>query len=118
MTGIARFVGSAAGVVHEGDRVINWMGEAELFHLSPPLNGFSTVVASTVAHAVSVRADGGVDVGGETFLFGLTGEGLQIDPEWSELPGSAWGATAATALADAGYRLAAREETELVGALR
>jgi hypothetical protein len=101
----ARFVGSGIGMVHDGDDVAVWFGDADLYHLNPPLRGYTVVVVSTIADAPRVRARGGVERGIESFIYGVTGEDLQIDPEHDELPGSAWGSTAAQALAEAGYAL-------------
>ncbi len=102
--GIARLVGSARGLAHDGDRVVDWTGNADLYELDPPLNGHALAVASTVDHVPAVKARGTV-WGVETYLFGVTGTDLQVD--WEELPGSAWGATAEEALAGAGYQMAA-----------
>lgn len=101
-TGHARFVGSAHGVVHQGCDVVQWPGEARLYHLVPPLRGYTTVVASTLPNAVHVAARGGVERGIETFLWGVRGEDLQVDFD-IELPGSGWGNTLVDALAEAGY---------------
>ncbi len=103
--GIARLIGTAKGITHEGDRVVDWMGQADLYELDPPLNGHTMAVASTVDHVPSVRARGGTEWNVETFLFGVSGEKLEVD--WDELPGSAWGATATEALSSAGYQVAA-----------
>lgn len=104
-TGIARMVGSAHGVVHEGDRVVTWFGQADLYHLDPPLCGYTVVVASTLPTAPPIAARGREERGVETFLFGVTGEDLQCDRAEGELPGSGWGNTVGDALAEAGYRL-------------
>lgn len=104
-TGTARFVGTGIGVVHEGDRVVEWFGDARLFQLDPPLRGYSVVVASTLPDGRRLTARGnGVEVGVETLMFGVTQEDLQIDPEWTDLPGGGWGSTPEEALAEAGYR--------------
>lgn len=101
--GIARLIGSAKGITHEGDRVVSWMGQADLYELAPPLNGYTMAVASTVDRVPAVQARG-TEWNIETFLFGVTGERLEVD--WDELPGSAWGATAIEALRAAGYQVA------------
>lgn len=101
----ARLVGSAAGVVHDGAQVVEWFGEADLYVLDPPLRGYRTIVASTLAHAPRVAASGGAEYGVETFLWGVTGEDLQRGWDADELPGSGWGNTVVDALADAGYAL-------------
>lgn len=99
---IARLLGSAQHVVHDGDRAVDWTGKAELYQLDPPLNGFDVVVASTVDHVPAVKSRG-TEWGIETYLFGVRGDDLQVD--WDELPGSAWGADARAAFGNAGYRL-------------
>jgi hypothetical protein len=104
--GSARFVGSAVGVVHDGPQVVEWLGEAGLYVLDPPLRGYRTIVASTLARAPRIAAAGGVEYGVETFLWGVTGEDLQRGSDADELPGSGWGNTLADALAEAGYALA------------
>ena len=73
--GIARLIGSAKGITHEGDRVVSWMGQADLYELAPPLNGYTMAVASTVDRVPAVRARHQWNI--ETFLFGVTGEGLK-----------------------------------------
>ncbi|MBJ7321366.1 MAG: hypothetical protein JHC70_03375 [Rhodococcus sp.] len=103
ITAQARFVGSAVGVVRDGECVVEWQGEANLYHLDPPLRGFTVVVASTLASAPRVAAAGGIERGVETFLLGVVGEDLQLDSD--ELPGSGWGNTLADAFAEAGYTL-------------
>ncbi|SUA31663.1 Uncharacterised protein [Mycolicibacterium fortuitum] len=104
-TGIARLAGSAVGVVHEGDSIVTWFGQADLYVLDPPLRGYTVVVASTLPNAPRVSARGGQERGVETFLLGVTGEDMQCDPYQEELPGSGWGNTASEALAEAGYQL-------------
>ena len=104
--GSARFVGSAAGVVHDGQQVVEWFGDAGLYVLDPPLRGYRTVVASTLERAPRIAASGGAEYGVETFLWGVTGEDLQRGFDADELPGSGWGNTLADALAEAGYTLA------------
>jgi len=101
--GVARLRGSAMGIVHDGDRIVDWTGKADLYELDPPLNGHHLVVASTVDHVPAVQSRGTV-WGIETFLFGVSGADLQAN--WDELPGSAWGSTAVDALAGAGYQIA------------
>lgn len=103
--GSARFVGPAAGLVHDGRQVVEWFGEAGLYVLDPPLHGYRTIVASTLDHAPRIAARGGAEYGVETFLWGVTGEDLQRGEEADELPGSGWGNTLADALAEAGYAL-------------
>lgn len=104
--GVARFVGSAAGVVRKGGTIVEWLGEAQLYHLSPPLKGYSVVVASTVADAPRLSLGGnGFEVGMETFLLGVIGEDLRL-ADRDELPGSGWGNSPVAALAEAGYQVA------------
>lgn len=104
--GSARFVGPAAGVVHDGQQVVEWFGDAGLYVLDPPLRGYRTVVASTLERAPRIAASGGAEYGVETFLWGVTGEDFQRGFDADELPGSGWGNTLADALAEAGYTLA------------
>jgi hypothetical protein len=103
--GLARYLGPATGV-RDGDRLVDWTGTAVLYQLEPPLNGYGTVVASTVDRVPAVKSRG-TQWNVETFLFGV-GEDSQVD--WDELPGSAWGATSVEALHGAGYRPAVVEE--------
>ncbi len=103
ITAQARLVGSAVGMVHDGEHVVEWQGEANLYHLDPPLRGFTVVVASTLPSAPRVAAAGGIERGVETFLLGVVGEDLQLDSD--ELPGSGWGNTLVDAFAEAGYTL-------------
>jgi hypothetical protein len=102
--GTARLVGSAEhGVVRNGVTPVAWNGHAHLYELTPPLRGFSTVVASTLDDAPRIAAGGGVQRGVETFLLAVT-DGLQL-ADADELPGSGWGNTAEAAFAEAGYRI-------------
>lgn len=103
--GSARFVGPAAGVVHDGHRVVEWFGDAGLYVLDPPLRGYGTVVASALDRAPRIAATGGPEYGVETFLWGVTGGDLHRGFDAEELPGSGWGNTLADALAEAGYTL-------------
>jgi hypothetical protein len=104
-TAQARFIGSAEGVVHEGNQVIEWFGDANLYQLDPPLRGYTVVVASTMPDAPRLSAAGRTERGVETFLWGVLGEDLQRDPDAEELPGSGWGNTLADAFDEAGYTL-------------
>ncbi|ORB76892.1 hypothetical protein, partial [Mycobacterium timonense] len=61
--GSARFVGPAAGFVHDGRQVVEWLGEAGLYVLDPPLHGYRTIVASTLDHAPRIAACGGTEYG-------------------------------------------------------
>lgn len=101
--GTARCVGSAKGVVHDGDAVVDWTGEATLMRVEPALHGYTVVAVSTARQVPRIRFDGSREVGVETLIFGVHGEDLQID--WSELPGGGFNTTAAEALAEAGYTL-------------
>lgn len=107
--GVARFVGMATGaVVHADGRAVTWHGDARLFELSPPLQGFSMVVASTLNDAVSIRGDSdAVDRGVETLIFGVSAAGMEIDPEWEVLPGGGRGSLVQDALSEAGYSVLA-----------
>lgn len=104
-TGTARYAGSGVGFVHDGDDAAVWFGDADLYHLDPPLRGYAVVVVSTIPDAPHLSARGATLRGVESFIYGVLGEDLQIDPEHDELPGSAWGSTAVQALAEAGYRV-------------
>lgn len=102
--GTARLVGSAAhGVVRDGVTPVAWNGHAHLYEVTPPLRGFSNVVASTLDNAPRIAARGGVQHGVETFLWAVT-DGLQLAAA-DELPGSGWGNTAEEAFAQAGYSI-------------
>jgi hypothetical protein len=103
VTGIARFVGSAKGAVHDGEAVVDWTGEASLVHLEPALGGFSVVAVSTAFDVPRIRFDGSREFGFETLIFGVRGEDLQVD--WSDLPGGGFNTSVAEALAQAGYAL-------------
>jgi hypothetical protein len=100
-TGTARYVGSGHDVVHEGARVVKWFGDAALYHVDPPLAGYTVVVASRLERAPRIAANGRPEFGVETFLFGVTDEDLQRSED--ELPGSGWGNDVADAFAEAGY---------------
>jgi len=99
-TGIARELGSADGV-RDGDQPAAWTGAATLYRLEPPLNGYELVVASTVDRVPAVKSRG-TEWNIETFLFGVHG-GDDMQADWEELPGSAWGATVEEAFQAAGY---------------
>lgn len=102
VTGIARFAGSAKGVVRDGELAVAWTGEASLFHLEPALGGFDTVAVSTAFGVPRVRFNGTVEHGFETLIWGVRGD--QID--WMDLPGGGFNTSVAEALAEAGYTLA------------
>lgn len=104
--GSARFIGPAAGVVYDGQQVVEWIGDAGLYVLDPPLRGYHAVVAFTLAHAPRIATRGGAEYGVETYLWGVTGEDRRRDLDGDELPGSGWGNTLAAAFAEAGYALA------------
>ncbi|MFV8161149.1 hypothetical protein ACNQVK_03255 [Mycobacterium sp. 134] len=80
--GVARFVGMATGsAVMRMAWPVTWYGDARLFAV-PLLQGFSMVVASTLNDAVSIRGDSdAVDRGVETLIFGVSANGMEIDPE-------------------------------------
>jgi hypothetical protein len=86
------------------------VGELELYHLSPPLCGYNVVAASQTMWAMRaqmITEDGRLeppeaDDPVSTDLFGVTGEGLQID-KGQKLPGSIDGRNVARALASIGY---------------
>ena len=79
----ATFIRKAAGT---------WIGDARLYRLSEPLDGFDYVVVSAV-HSYGPP---------ETYIFGSDDSGGETD--WSDLPGSFQGAMDhARALEGAGY---------------
>ena len=74
-------------------RLKDWRGDARVYRLSKPLEGFSHVVVSAANVPFS---------GPETFIFGGTNEKGEV--EWKELTGSFKGdLDHARALRDAGY---------------
>ena len=105
ITGLARHLSSADGLVrNKGDNTIRpWYGKADLYLLTPPLGGYTTVVVSTIENAAHIQASGAPAFGIETLIFGLEGEGLLFD--CNEV-GGGWGiASHADALAESGYRI-------------
>lgn len=100
-TGTARSLGDAHGQVTNEQGFVDWIGEAVLYELDPPLHGFQKVVASTV-HDAPRFASSGAQYGVETMLFGVTEDNVQTG---EELPYGGWGDTADQALAEAGYRI-------------
>jgi hypothetical protein len=100
LAGIARYLGPAEGFAHDDGSPVTWMGKADLYQVTPALNGYRQVVASTVDRVPAVKTRG-TEWNIETFLFGVRD---QSRVDWDELPGSAWGATAQQALHDAGYQ--------------
>ena len=88
------------------------VGDLELYHVSPPLHGYNVVAASQQLWAMRMQLrhpDGRVeppepDDPVSTELYGVVGEGLQIDST-EKLPGSAEGRNVARTLAAIGYRI-------------
>lgn len=102
--GTATPLGDAHGKVTDVQGFVDWLGDAVLYAMEPPLCGFPRVVASTMPDAPRVRFSGGVEYGVETFLYGVSNDNI-IAEDREELPGSGWGNTAQQALAEAGYRI-------------
>lgn len=105
-TGVAQLLGPAEDRVHNktDNSVRAWYGQADLYRLTPPLRGYDTVVISTINDAVHIEANGAPSYGVETLIWGLEGNDLLFDG--AEDIGGGWGtATAAEALAEAGYQI-------------
>ncbi len=100
ITGRARHLGPAARLVHHKDdgTPVQWTSQAELYLLTPPLRGYSTVVAATNDNSEHAPV-----FGIETNVYGLEGEGLLLD--WDDVAGGRGITTIAEALADAGYTI-------------
>jgi len=99
--GTASLVGKVEGTLYLGGQTpMEFHGEANLYFVQPPLRGHSLVVASTVASAVHLGV-AGRELGVETFLFGVIGDGSALHED--ELPGSGWGNSVDDAFAQAGY---------------
>lgn len=104
--GVARLVGSVP------NEELFAEGDLELYQLRPPLCGYHVVAASRTMWAMRAQAifpDGRLDPPEaddpvSTDLYGVTGEGLQID-KGRKLPGSADGRNVTRALAAAGYTI-------------
>lgn len=74
-----------------------WRGDARLYQLSEPHEGFEYVIVSAIRSAVDTLMP-------ETYIFGATPEGKAIN--YLELTGSFRGGTDhSRALADAGYTI-------------
>lgn len=105
-TGSARHLGPAEGHVRRkaDNTVISpWHGKADLYQVTPPLRGYTTVLVSTVDEAVRIQASGAPEFGVETLIFGTEGEDLLFDSH--DIAGG-WGSVNhADALAEAGYRI-------------
>ncbi|ART71111.1 hypothetical protein BTO20_23500 [Mycobacterium dioxanotrophicus] len=108
--GVARLVGS---VPHTDPvmRIIG-VGDLELYRVSPPLCGYHVIAAQRTTWAMRaqyIHPDGRIEPAEpddpvSTDLYGVTGEGLQIDRD-AKLPGSADGRNVARTLAGIGYRI-------------
>ncbi|GBE66363.1 hypothetical protein MFM001_28250 [Mycobacterium sp. MFM001] len=97
--GVARLVGSVPNTVDRRFAV----GDMQLYHLDPPMCGYRVVAASQTGWwARSHHPPDPPDDPVSTTFYGVTGEGLGIDPH-QKLPASADGRSPARALADAGY---------------
>ena len=104
--GIARLVGAVPND--------DWFarGDLELYHVSPPLCGYHVVAASQTIWAMRAQCiypDGRMeppepDDPVSTELYGVVGEGLQID-KTEKLPGSTEGRNVTRALAGIGYTI-------------
>lgn len=88
------------------------MGDLQLYHVNPALCGYNVVAASQTLWAMRAQCiypDGRLeppeaDDPVSTELYGVTGEGLQID-RGQKLPGSADGRNVSRALAGIGYTI-------------
>ncbi|OCB45203.1 hypothetical protein A5721_16645 [Mycobacterium vulneris] len=109
-SGIARSVGS---VPHTDPALkLFAVGDLELYHVSPPLHGYNVVAAAQTMWAMRAQCiypDGRIeppepDDPVSTELYGVVGEGLQIDST-EKLPSSADGRNVARTLAAVGYRI-------------
>jgi len=100
ITGRARYLGPADGLVHHKDdkTPVTWTGQAELYLLNPPLRGYTTVVVAS-----NDNSDHPPAFGVETNIYGLEGEGLLL--EWDDVGGGRGIATIADALTDSGYHV-------------
>ena len=109
-SGIARLVGS----VPHTDPIMKLfaVGDMDLYHVSPPLHGYNVVAASQQLWAMRAQCiypDGRIeppepDDPVSTELYGVVGEGLQIDNS-EKLPGSADGRSVVRTLAAMGYTI-------------
>lgn len=109
-SGIARLVGS----VPHTDPIMKLfaVGDMDLYHVSPPLHGYNVVAASRQLWAMRAQCiypDGRIeppepDDPVSTDLYGVVGEGLQIDST-EKLPGSADGRSVVRTLAAMGYTI-------------
>jgi hypothetical protein len=105
ITGRARHLGPAAGLVRNkaDNSTFCPYGKADLYQLTPPLRGYTTVMVTTIGSAPHLHANGQTEVDVETLIFGLEGDDLIFD---SDDVGGGWGiATHADALTDAGYHI-------------
>ncbi|MHC9296458.1 hypothetical protein ACRCUN_28660 [Mycobacterium sp. LTG2003] len=88
------------------------VGDMQLYHVNPPLCGYNVVAASQTMWAMRAQAiypDGRIEPAEpddpvSTELYGVTGEGLQVDTS-HKLPGSAEGRSVTRAMAGIGYTL-------------
>jgi hypothetical protein len=88
------------------------VGDLELYRVSPPLCGYHVFAAQRPTWALRaqyIHPDGRIEPAEpddpvSTDLYGVTGEGLQIDRD-AKLPGSADGRNVARTLAGIGYRI-------------
>ncbi|WP_135453569.1 hypothetical protein [Mycobacterium sp. DL99] len=109
-TGFARLVGT----VPHTDPIMTLfaVGDLELYHVSPPLHGYNVVAASQQLWAMRAQCiypDGRIEPAEpddpvSTELYGVVGEGLQIDGT-GKLPGSADGRNVSRTLAALDYRI-------------
>ena len=67
---------------------LDWRGDARVYRLSEPLEGFSHVIVSAVTVSFMSPLEGflGGSGGPETYIFGCNKKGEKID--WKELEGS------------------------------
>lgn len=93
-------------IAHKIKSLDNFRGEAILFRMEPPLEGYPYVVVSAISpKPVEVLGEMvTVVLRPETYIFGADSDGTVLD--WHELPGSFQGAMdIPRALAGAGYEI-------------
>jgi hypothetical protein len=103
--GAKRHTGEDMNTAHKIKKLDGFQGEAELFRMEPPHEGYDYVVVS----AITSRPTGMPEIDNipglldsETYIFGANAEGEVVD--WSDLPGSFKGAMdIPQALLNAGY---------------
>lgn len=106
MSGTARFLGTALDNRSEISKIMA-VGDIELYHVDPPLRGYSVVAAEQRIWAVRARFVGDPtppDDPVSTSLYGVGG-GESAQVEWRSKLHHADGRNVARTLAEAGYRV-------------